>query len=51
MTGCGSPAQTNPSRQQGPSVPETMSMMQHFDLQVIMLAWSFTNAALDRAAG
>ena len=27
--------QTHPQRQQEPSVPETMSMVQHLDLQVI----------------
>ena len=44
-------AQTNPQREQGPSVPKVVLLEQLYDLYVFMLEWLFTCAALAGAAG
>jgi len=44
-------AQTNPQREQGPSVPKVVLLEQLYDLYVFVLEWLFTRATLAGAAG
>ena len=43
--------QTNPQREQGPSVPKVVLLEHLYLLYVFVLEWLFTRAALARAAG
>ena len=43
-------AQTNPQREQGPSVPKVVLLEQFYNMYMVMLEWLFIRAALARAA-